>query len=91
MERRNLLMIRRITMWVVAAMLAVSLSAPVVFAANAPAGCEKVRGTIVCQESGKNTNQPKFQQTTFKKGSVNSSHEEEVVCGTPCPPGQFKD
>jgi hypothetical protein len=91
MERRNLLMIRRITMWVVAAMLAVSLCAPVVLAANAPAGCEKVRGTIVCQESGKNTNQPKFQQTTFKKGSVNSSHEEEVVCGTPCPPGQFKD
>jgi hypothetical protein len=50
-----------------------------------------VRGTIVCEESGKNENQPKFQQTTFKKGSVNSSHEEEMVCGTPCPPGQFKD
>jgi hypothetical protein len=60
-------------------------------AANAPAGCEKVRGTIVCQESGKNENQPKFQQTTTKKGSLQSSHEEETVCGTPCPPGQFKD
>jgi hypothetical protein len=60
-------------------------------AANAPEGCEKVRGTIVCQESGKNENQPKFQQTTTKKGSVNSSHEEETTCNTPCSPGQFKD
>jgi hypothetical protein len=59
-------------------------------AANAPEGCEKVRGSIVCQESGKNENQPKFQQTT-KKGSVNSSHEEETTCNTPCPPGRFKD
>jgi hypothetical protein len=57
--------------------------------ANAPAGCDKVRGTIVCEESGKNENQPKFEQTTLKKGSVNSSHEEETVCDKPCPPGQF--
>jgi hypothetical protein len=36
-------------------------------------------------------NQPKFQQTTTKKGSVNSSHEEETTCNKPCPPGQFRD
>ena len=35
-------------------------------AANAPEGCTKERGTIICQESGKNENQPKFQQTTTK-------------------------
>jgi hypothetical protein len=83
-------MIRGITMLVVAAMLALSLSAPVALAANAPEGCTKERGTIVCQQSGKNENQPKFQQTT-KKGSVNSSHETETTCNTPCPPDQFKD
>jgi hypothetical protein len=84
---------KRITVLVGALVLALTMSfgGVAAFAANAPAGCEKVRGTIVCEESGKNENQPKFQQTTFKKGSVNSSHEEEVVCGTPCPPGQFKD
>ena len=84
-------MLKRITMLVVAAMLAVSLSAPVALAANAPEGCTKERGTIVCQESGKNVNQPKFQQTTTKKGSVNSSHEPETTCSTPCPPGQFRN
>jgi hypothetical protein len=31
-------------------------------------------------------NQEKFQQTTTKKGSVDSSHEEETQCGTLCPP-----
>jgi hypothetical protein len=83
-------MIRRITMLVAAALLALSLSVPMAFAANAPEGCTKERGTIICQESGKNENQPKFQQTTTKKGSVNSSHEEETVCNKPCPPGQFR-
>ena len=84
---------KRIASLITALMLALMMSfgSVAAFAANAPAGCEKVRGTIVCQESGKNENQPKFRQTTFKKGSVNSSHEEEAVCGTPCPPGQFKD
>jgi hypothetical protein len=84
-------MIRRITMLVVAAMVALSLSAPVALAANAPEGCTKERGTINCQQSGKNENQEKFQQTMTKKGSVNSSHEEQTTCNTPCPPGQFKD
>ncbi len=80
---------KRITLLITALMM--SFGSLAAFVASAPAGCEKVRGTIICQESGKNENQPKFQQTTFKKGSVNSSHEEEAACGTPCPPGQFKD
>jgi len=84
---------KRISLLIAALMLALTMSfgSVAAFAANAPEGCEKVRGTIVCPESGKNENQPKFQQTTFKKGSLQSSHEEVVVCGTPCPPGQFKD
>ena len=84
---------KRITLLITALMLALIMSfgSVAAFAANAPAGCEKVRGTIICQESGKNENQPKFQQTTTKKGSVNSSHEEQTTCNTPCPPGQFKD
>ena len=83
-------MIRRITMLVVAALLALCLSAPVALAANAPEDCYKDRGTIYCPESGKNENQPKFQQTTTQKGSFSSSHDPVVTCGTPCPPGQFK-
>jgi len=63
---------KRITLLITALMLALtmSLGSVAAFAANAPAGCDKVRGTIVCEESGKNENQPKFQQTTFKKGSA---------------------
>jgi hypothetical protein len=86
--------IKRIGLLMVAALMAVMMMAATAvpaFAANAPAGCDKVRGTIICEESGKNENQPKFQQTTTKKGSVNSSHDPVVTCSTPCPPGQFKD
>jgi hypothetical protein len=87
-------MSRRIKLLVAAATLSLVMafaSALPVLAANAPAGCEKVRGTIVCQQSGKNENQEKFQQTTTKKGSLQSSHDPETECGTPCPRGQFKD
>jgi hypothetical protein len=84
---------KRISLLIAALMLALTMSfgSVAAFAANAPEGCDKVRGTIVCQESGKNENQEKFQQTTTKKGSLQSSHEEETQCGTPCPPGQFRD
>jgi hypothetical protein len=84
----------RIKLLLVAAALAVTMAfgaALPAFGANAPEGCTKERGTIQCPEQGKNENQPKFQQTTLKKGSVNSSHEEETVCNKPCPPGQFND
>jgi hypothetical protein len=45
---------KRITLLIVALVLALTMSfgSVAAFAANAPAGCEKVRGTIVCQESG---------------------------------------
>jgi hypothetical protein len=82
---------RPIKLLLIAAMLTVVMAFGSAFAtlqaANAQE-CEKVRGTIVCQEEGKN---PKFTQTTTKKGSVNSSHPEETQCTEPCPPGQFKD
>ena len=45
---------------------------------------------------GKNTNQPKFQQTsqTTDTGQGNISNKPDsnttTTCGTPCPPGQFK-
>jgi hypothetical protein len=82
---------RRIKLLLVAAMLTVAMAFGSAFAALQAADaqeCEKVRGTIVCQEEGKN---PKFTQTTTKKGSEQSSHPEETQCTEPCPPGQFKD
>jgi hypothetical protein len=57
-------------------------------AANAPAGCEKVQGTIVCQESDSPHNNWSTEST--KKGSVNSSHEEDSTATNPGgnqPPG----
>jgi hypothetical protein len=64
------------------------------FADNAPAGCEKVRGTIVCETTENVGNAPEHSNsqettTTFeKKGSMNSSHEPEKECTGP--PGQCK-
>jgi hypothetical protein len=83
---------RRIKLLLVAAMLTVVMAFGSAFAALQAANaqtCEKVRGTLICEEEGKN---PKFTQTTAKKGSEQSSHPEETVaCTDPCPPGQFKD
>ena len=53
-----------------------------------PEGCEKVRGTIVCTEEGKNKN---WTSESSKKGSFSSSHEEETSNtnkGGNAPPGQ---
>ena len=63
-----------------------------VSAANAPPGCEKIRGTIICVETENVGNAPEHsnsQETTTtesKKGSLNSSHETEAECEGP--PGQ---
>ena len=57
-------------------------------AGNAPPGCTKVRGTIHCTQEGTNKN---WTTETSKKGSVNSSHEEESTNknkGGNAPPGQ---
>ena len=70
--------------------MALSLSAVTAFADNAPEGCHKERGTIICPSDAKNDRFDGNQQTT-KKGSVNSSHEEETRCvQRPCPPGQYR-
>ena len=59
-----------------------------------PEGCEKVRGTIVCEEEETVGNAPEHSKaqrtktTTTKKGSFQSSHEEEQTCEGP--PGQCK-
>ena len=64
-----------------------------VSAANAPEGCEKIRGTIVCGPIVENvgnapehSNSQETETTSTKKGSINSSHEEEEECEGP--PGQ---
>lgn len=58
--------------------------------ARLPEGCTKHRGTITCTEEGKNKN---WTTETSKKGSFNSSHEEERTNknkGGNAPPGQNK-
>ncbi len=62
--------------------------APSSSAGNLPPGCTKVRGTIHCTEEGKNKN---WTTESSKKGSFNSSHEEESTNknkGGNAPPGQ---
>ncbi|CAN5679502.1 hypothetical protein BH18ACT11_BH18ACT11_14970 [soil metagenome] len=97
-------MIRRMTLLVLAAMLALALSAPVALAAqDLPAECKKVKGQIVCTTvvEGKNP-QGKFDETTTTttQGNLtNFSPEPQGVgtaeeCNRPgqtekCPPGQF--
>ena len=86
-------MIKRIGLLMVAALMAVMMmtaTAVPAFADPLPEGCFKDRGTVVCPSVAKND---KFtgNQVTTKKGSLQSSHEEETACvETPCPPGQFR-
>jgi len=80
----------------VALMLGMAFAADTssVSAANAPEGCEKIRGTIFCVETENVGNAPEHsnsQETTTtesKKGSINSSHETESECEGP--PGQCR-
>ena len=56
--------------------------------ARLPEGCTKTRGTVTCTSEGKNKN---WTTETSKKGSLNSSHEEESTNknkGGNTPPGQ---
>ncbi len=83
---------RIIMMLTVAALMvaALTITAPSAFAANAPEGCFKDRGTITCPSDAKNNKFDGNQETT-QKGSVNSSHEPVESCvEPPCPPGQFR-
>jgi hypothetical protein len=95
---------RIILMLTVAAFMvaALTVTAAGAFAAapTLPAGCEKVKGQIVCTTttSGKNEKQPKFQETTTTttQGNLTNFSPEPQgtgtteTCGKPCPPGQFK-
>ena len=72
----------------IVAVLALGPAASSLAGPNLPPGCTKVRGTIVCETEGKNKN---WTTTTSKKGSFQSSHEEERVNrnkGGNAPPGQ---
>jgi hypothetical protein len=83
---------RILMMLALAALLVVALSMSAVsaFADPVPEGCHKERGTVVCPSVAKNDRFTGNQVTT-KKGSLQSSHEEQTACvETPCPPGQFK-
>ena len=87
---------KRISLLFTAFLVALTMSLASAGAALAapplPPGCEKERGTIVCEEEGKN---PKFSRETSKKGSFQSSHPPEEECQKDgqtrekCPPGQF--
>jgi hypothetical protein len=91
---------KRITMMLALTALlvvALSLSAVSALAANAPAGCTKERGTIICPvEGGPGQGQDQV-QTESKKGSVNSSHDTQSACTSgaggsgKCSPGQFRN
>ena len=88
---------KRITLLMVALVLALTMSFGSVAAFAAPQECwdgskpVNNQGTKECPPMpGKNENQPKFYQQESQKGSFNSSHPTVEECGEPCPPGQFK-
>jgi phosphate-selective porin len=92
---------KRISLLIAALMLALTMSfgSVAAFAANAPAGCTKERGTIVCQQEEEGKNDKFTQETTIsQKGSFQSSHEPVITeecqqdgqTRDKCPPGQFK-
>lgn len=78
---------KKVKVFLISSVLIVGL-APVAGAGNLPEGCTKTRGTIHCTSEGKNKN---WTTETSKKGSFNSSHEEERTNrnkGGNAPPGQ---
>lgn len=57
--------------------------------ANAPEGCQKIQGTIYCSTDDSPSNG--WETDSSKKGSVNSSHEEDTTVTNPGgnqPPGK---
>jgi hypothetical protein len=83
-------MLRRMRAALVASVISVLVLGliPNASAGKLPENCTKVRGTIHCTEEGKNKN---WTTETSKKGSFNSSHEEEKTNknkGGNAPPGQ---
>ena len=81
---------KRLTALLAASALGAAVAVPAIAqGANAPPGCEKIRGTIVCSEDDTPSNN--WTTDSSKKGSVNSSHEEETTVSNPGgnqPPGR---
>ena len=81
---------KRLTALLAASALGAAVAVPAIAqGANAPEGCEKVRGTIVCEFDDTPSNH--WTTDTSKKGSVNSSHETETTATNPGgnqPPGR---
>jgi hypothetical protein len=73
-------MIRRITMLVAAALLALALSAPVALAAPLPDNCTKEQGTVTCTTTegpGKNQGGVGTTETTETQGNTKNKSPEE--------------
>jgi hypothetical protein len=74
------MIIRRITMLVAAALLALALSAPVAFAAPLPDNCTKDQGTVTCTTTegpGKNQGGVGTTETTETQGNTTNKSPEE--------------
>ena len=81
-------MLRRMRAALVASVVSILVLGFIPSSSADPPGCPKHRGTITCTEEGKNKN---WTTETSKKGSFNSSHEEEKTNknkGGNAPPGQ---
>ena len=95
-------MIKRMTMFVATALLALAMAVPAFAVSPSQQECEaqggefmRVRGEVSCVivEEGKN---PKFQQeeTTTGRGNIENKQQQSTECDRPgqtekCPPGQF--
>ncbi len=94
-------MLKRITMFVATALLALSMAVPAFAASPSQQQCEQSGGTFtrtggqvecVRTEEGKN---PKFTdtQTTTGQGNISNKQQQSSECGGTgsgkCPPGQF--
>ena len=81
---------KRLTTLLAASALGAAFAVPAIaHGANAPEGCEKIRGTIHCTADDTPSNH--WTTDSSKKGSVNSSHEEETTVKNPSgnePPGR---
>ena len=81
---------KRLTALLAASAMGAVIAVPgVAQGANAPEGCEKIRGTIYCSSSDDPSKG--WETETSKKGSVNSSHDEETTVTNPGgnqPPGR---
>ena len=68
-------MIRKLTMWTIAALVVVALSAPALFAAPLPDNCQRVQGTVTCTTfEGPGKNQAGVGSTSTTQGQGNAEN-----------------